>query len=169
MAATVASSMYIDILLWILAVILVIGGIVGLVFPALPGAPALYAGLLVAAWVEDFEYVGATTLIVLAIMAVLTYALDFLAGALGAKRFGASRRAVIGATLGAIAGIFFGILGILLGPFIGAVLGELSNRPNLKAAGLAGIGATLGLALGAAAKLTLAFAMLGVFITIRFL
>ena len=129
----------------------------------------MYAGLFVAAWAEDFAHVGAKTLIILAVMTVLIYAFDFLAGAFGAKRFGASRRAVIGATLGAIAGLFFGIPGILLGPFIGAVLGELSDRSNLKAAGLAGIGATLGLALGVAAKLTMAFAMLGIFITVRFL
>jgi len=161
--------MYLDILLWVLAVILVIGGMVGLVFPVLPGVPVLYAGLFVAAWTEDFAYVGATTLVVLGIMTILTYAFDFLAAAFGAKRFGASRRAVIGATLGAIVGIFFGIPGILLGPFIGAVLGELSNRPDLKAAGLAGVGATIGLALGVAAKLTLAFAMLGIFIIVRFL
>ena len=160
--------MYIDILLWILAVILVIGGIVGMVFPALPGAPVLYAGLFVAAWAEDFYFIGTKTLIVLGVMTALTYAFDFLAGAFGAKRFGASRRAVIGATVGAVVGIFFGIPGILLGPFLGAVLGELSNQLNIKAAGLAGIGATLGLALGVAAKLTLAFAMLGIFIVVRF-
>jgi len=161
--------MYINILLWILAVLLVAGGMVGLVFPALPGAPVLYAGLFVAAWAEDFAHVGAKTLVVLGIMTILTYALDFLAGAFGAKRFGASRRAVIGAALGAIAGIFFGIPGILLGPFVGAVVGELSNRADLKSAGRAGIGATLGLALGIAAKLTLAFAMLGIFVMVRFL
>ncbi|CAB1079672.1 probable membrane protein NMA1128 [Olavius algarvensis Delta 1 endosymbiont] len=160
--------MYLDILLWCLAVILVIGGLVGLVFPVLPGVPILYAGLLLAAWAEDFAYVGSKTLIVLGLMMALSYVLDFLAGAFGAKRFGASRRAVIGATLGAIIGIFFGIPGILLGPFIGAVLGELSNRPDLKAAGLAGVGATLGLALGVAAKLALAFAMLGIFVIVRF-
>ena len=161
--------MYIDILLWILAIILVIGGMAGLVFPVLPGAPVLYAGLFVAAWAEDFTHVGAKALILLGVLTILTYAFDFLAGAFGAKRFGASRRAVIGATFGAIVGIFFGIPGILLGPFIGAVLGELSNRPNLKAAGLAGIGATLGLVLGVATKLTLAFAMLGIFIFVRLL
>ena len=161
--------MYLDIILRISAVLLVIVGIVGLVFPALPGAPLLFAGLFAAAWAEDFNHVGATTLIILGVMTILTYAFDFLASAFGAKRFGASRRAVIGATLGAIVGIFFGIPGILLGPFIGAVLGELSNRLNLKAAGLAGIGATLGLALGVAAKLTLALAMVGIFIIVRFL
>ena len=169
MAVTIVFEMYIDIFLWILAVILVIVGVVGLVFPALPGAPLLFAGLFTAAWAEDFHHVGIRTLIILGIMTILTYAFDFLASAFGAKRFGASRRAVIGATLGAIVGIFFGIPGILLGPFVGAVLGELSNRLNLKAAGLAGIGATLGLALGVAAKLTLAFAMVAIFIFVRFL
>ncbi len=161
--------MYTDILLWILAVLLVIAGFLGLVFPALPGAPILFAGLFTAAWAEDFNHVGTKTLVILGVMTILTYAFDFLASAFGAKRFGASRRAVIGATLGAIVGIFFGIPGILLGPFIGAVLGELSNRLSLKAAGKAGVGATLGLALGVAAKLTLALAMVGIFVIVRFL
>jgi len=161
--------MHIEILLWILALILVLGGLAGLIFPALPGAPLLFAGLVAASWAEDFAYAGIKTLTVLGIMAALTYAVDFLASAFGAKHFGASRLAIIGATLGAIVGLFFGIPGILLGPFIGAVLGELFNRPNLRAAGMAGIGATVGLALGIAAKLSLAFAMLGIFLFVRFL
>jgi uncharacterized protein YqgC (DUF456 family) len=141
----------------------------GLLFPVLPGAPILFAGLFTAAWADDFAYAGMKTLTVLGIMAVLMYVLDFLASAFGAKHFGASRLAVIGATIGAIVGLFFGIPGILLGPFVGAVLGELFNRPNLRAAGMAGIGATVGLVLGIAAKLSLAFAMLGTFLIVRFL
>ncbi len=65
--------MYIDILLWISAIILVIGGMVGLVLPVLPGAPILYAGLFVAAWAEDFTYVGAKTLIVLGIFVIVRF------------------------------------------------------------------------------------------------
>ena len=107
-------------------------------------------------------------LVALGVMAALTYAVDFLAGAFGARRFGASRRAVIGAVLGAVVGLFFGIPGVLLGPFVGAVLGELSTRSDLKSAGRAGFGATLGLALGVAAKLSLAFAMVGIFLVVRF-
>ena len=84
--------MYINILFWILAFLLVIAGLVGLAFPALPGAPLLFAGLFVAAWIEDFLHVGSKTLIVLGIMTILTYGVDFLASAFGAKRFGASRR-----------------------------------------------------------------------------
>jgi uncharacterized protein YqgC (DUF456 family) len=137
------------------------------VLPALPGAPLLFAGLVLAAWAEGFAYVGVGTLTILGALAVLTYAVDFLAGAFGAKRFGASRRGMIGALVGALVGIFFGLPGVLLGPFTGAVLGELSTRRSLGEAGVAGFGASLGLVLGAAAKLALAFSMLGVFAVAR--
>jgi uncharacterized protein YqgC (DUF456 family) len=161
--------MYMEILLWVIATALVIAGLIGLVFPIMPGPVLLFAGLFCAAWAENFMHVGFGTLTVLGVMTLVGYGMDFLAGAFGAKRFGASRRAVIGAAVGALVGIFFGIPGVLLGPFVGAVLGEFSVRPDLEAAGRAGIGAALGLAVGAAVKLAIAFAMIGVFLVIRFL
>jgi hypothetical protein len=156
-------------LLWILAILLVLAGLAGMVLPALPGAPLLFAGLLVAAWAEDFVHVGARTLIALGVMAGLSYALDFAATALGARRFGASPRAIAGAALGTVAGLFFGLPGILLGPFLGAVAGELTARRHLPSAARAGAGAFLGLLLATAGKLALGFAMLGLFLLVRFL
>ena len=153
--------------LWILAVVLVVAGIAGLALPALPGAPLLFCGLVAAAWAEDFTYVGTGTIITLAVLALLTYPVDLLAGAFGAKKFGASKRAMAGAAIGAVIGIFFGIAGILLGPFIGALVGELSQRSQLKAAGLSGIGAMLGFVLGAAAKFAIGFTMVGLFLVMR--
>ena len=160
--------MELTLLLWILAVALIVIGTAGLVLPVMPGAPVLFAGLLVAAWADNFAYVGWGTLIVLGILALLTYVADFAATAFGAKRFGASNRAIVGAALGGLIGIFFGLPGILVGPFVGAVVGELSAQRSLDAATRAGIGATIGLALGAAAKLALAFSMLGIFAVARF-
>jgi hypothetical protein len=155
-------------LLWALALILVIAGILGLALPALPGAPLLFLGLVVAAWAEDFQYVGTGGLIVLGMLAVLTYLADIAAGVFGAKKFGASKQAMIGAGIGAIVGIFFAPLGILLGPFLGALIGELIQQKKLHTAGLSGIGATVGLLLGAIAKLVLAFMMLSLFAFLRF-
>ncbi len=155
-------------LLWIFAVLLSVVGLLGLVLPVLPGAPILFVGLLLGAWADDFVYVGGQTLILLGVMALLTYVVDFAATALGAKRFGASNRAITGAVLGGLAGLFFGLPGLLLGPFIGAVAGELSVQRNLKIAGRAGLGASLGVALGAAAKLALGFGMIGIFLLARF-
>lgn len=157
------------ILLWTLALVLVVAGIVGLVLPALPGPLLLFAGLWLAAWAEGYLYVGTATLIFLGILAAVATLADFVAGAFGARRYGASGRSVTGAALGAVVGLFFGLPGLLLGPFIGALLGELSARRDLVAAGRAGWGATIGLVLGTAAKVALGVTMVGVFLLARFL
>ena len=156
------------ILLWILALALILIGIAGLALPALPGAPLLFVGLVVAAWAEDFAYLGTGSIVTLAILALLTYPVDIIAGAMGAKKFGASKKAIAGAAIGALVGIFFGIAGIFLGPFVGALVGELMQQRELRKAGMSGIGATLGFLLGAIAKLAIAFTMIGLFLFMRF-
>ena len=157
-----------SIILTVLGAILALIGLAGMLLPIIPGAPILFAGLLLAAWADQFAYVGTGTLVLLGGLAVLTYLVDLLAGSFGVKRFGASPRAMIGAAAGTLLGLFFGLFGVIVGPFIGASIGELTSSRNLGTAGRAGIGATLGLALGAAAKLALAFTMLGIFAVARF-
>jgi uncharacterized protein YqgC (DUF456 family) len=157
-----------SIILSILGAVLAVIGLAGMLLPIIPGAPILFAGLVMAAWADDFAYVGLWTLVLLGILAGLTYVVDLLAGAFGVKRFGASPRAMVGAAVGTLLGLFFGLLGVIIGPFVGASIGELTTSRNLEAAGRAGIGATLGLAIGAAAKLALAFTMLGIFAVARF-
>jgi uncharacterized protein YqgC (DUF456 family) len=154
---------------FIFAALLVLAGLAGLVLPGLPGAPLIFAGLFIAAWAEDFSYVGAGTLIVLGLLTLLTYLADFWATMFGAKKFGASKRAVVGAVIGSIAGLFLGLPGVIFGPFIGAVIGELSARRGLHDATRAGIGATIGLAIGVAVKMALAFSMIGIFVVVRYL
>lgn len=157
------------ILLWLLAGLLILVGLAGLVLPVLPGIPLVYAGLFLLAWAEDFVYVGWVTLTVLGLLTLLSYGIDFLATALGARKYGASPRAVTGAAVGALVGVFFGLAGIILGPFLGAMAGEFSRRATFKTATQAGVGATLGLLFGALLKIALAFAMLGVFVVDRLL
>lgn len=156
-------------LLWVLAVSLILTGLAGIVLPLLPGAPLLFLGLVAAAWAEDFAYVGYGTLGALAALTVLIYVVDFFAGILGAKHFGASPRAMIGAAIGTVIGLFLGIVGIIIGPFVGAVIGELSVRRELIDAGMAGLGTTIGLILGVAAKIALGLTMVGIFVLVRFL
>ena len=157
-----------DLLYWLLAILLGSVGLAGVVLPAIPGAPLLFAGLFLAAWVENFAYVGKWTLMILGVLALLTYGVDFWAAMFGAKRFGASRRAVVGALVGTVVGLFLGLPGVLFGPFIGAVIGELLAQRSLEDAARAGFGATIGLVLGVALKLTLAFSMIGIFAVARF-
>ena len=149
----------------IVAVLLVVVGLAGTVLPVLPGIAFVFGGLLLAAWADDFQRVGAVAIVILGLLTAIAVAADFIASALGAKRMGASPRAIVGATLGAIVGIFFGLPGLVVGPFLGAVAGELSANRQLLHAGRAGLGTWLGLLLGSVAKLTLAFLMVGVFAT----
>ena len=84
---------------WLVALLLVGTGLIGLFLPVLPGAPLIFAGLVIAAWAEDFHYAGLWTVVILAILTLLTLAVDFWATIFGAKKFGASKRAVIGALI----------------------------------------------------------------------
>lgn len=149
---------------WLVAILLVVVGATGVVLPALPGAPLVFAGLFLAAWIEDFEKVGWLPLSILAVLAAAIIVVDFGASALGAQRVRASKWGIFGAFAGALVGLFFGIPGLILGPFVGAVVGEYAARRDLRQAGKVGLGTWLGLLLGTAAKLALVFVMLAVFV-----
>jgi uncharacterized protein YqgC (DUF456 family) len=156
-------------LLWIFATLLIVVGLAGLILPVLPGSPLVFIGLLLAAWAEDFQYVGFWTLAALGVLTLMAYFIDFAATAFGAKRFGATPRAALGATMGLVAGLFLGFIGLIVGPFMGAVAGELLGRRNINEASRAGWGATLGLLIGGALKVALTFVMIGIFVFVRWL
>ena len=151
-------------LLLLLGGLLVLVGFAGTILPALPGTPLVFAGLLVAAWAEGFEKVGWITLTILALLTILSLVIEVMATSMGAKKVGASWKAMLGAALGTIVGLFFGIPGLLLGPFIGAVLGEYIALRDWRQAGKVGLGTWLGLLFATAAKIALSFAMVGIFV-----
>ena len=149
-------------LIWILSLCCIVLGVIGTVFPALPGTPLIFAGALLIAWWQDFTIIGVPSLFMLLFLAVLGIAIDFIASSLGAKRVGASSWAIVGATVGSIVGIFFALPGSIIGPFLGAFGGELIARSSVTKATQVGIGTWIGLLLGTAAKVAVAFSMLGV-------
>lgn len=151
-------------LLWLGVAALIGVGLAGTVLPALPGTPLVFAGLWLAAWIDDYSRVGVYTLALLALLTVLSVGVDFAATALGAKRVGASPKAISGALLGTVVGLFFGLPGLLLGPFVGAVAGELAAQRRFDQATRVGIATWMGLLFGTIAKLALALTMLGVFV-----
>jgi hypothetical protein len=150
-------------ILWTVAVLLVITGLAGIVLPMLPGTVLVFSGLLIAAWADGFEKVGWVTIAVLGAFTAVSFLVDIAASGAGVKRAGASKQAVTGAVIGAVVGLFFGFIGVLAGPFLGAVAGEFLAHRDLFRAGKAGFGTAMGLVLGAAMKIALAFAMIGIF------
>lgn len=156
-------------LLWTLAVVLVIVGLAGVILPALPGTILIFAGLLLAAGADGFARVGIVTLVVIGLIGAASYGVDFAAAAMGAKRLGASRRAMAGAAIGTVLGLFLGLPGLIIGPFVGAVAGELTAHRDWRRAGKAGVAAWIGFAIGTAVKVGIAFAMIGIFAAAYFL
>ena len=159
-----AQSLY-----YFLAVVMVVLGLLGTVLPAIPGLPLIFGGMLLAAWAGDFQQIGIATIAVLGVLTLLSLAIDFWATAVGAKRVGASGKAVAGAVLGTVVGLFFGPVGLFAGPFAGALAGELLHRRRLGRGDLGhaakvGFGTWLGIVFGVVLKLTLAFAMIGLFV-----
>lgn len=145
---------------WILAVLLILIGMAGTILPALPGVPIVLVGLLLIAWMDGFVAVSLNTMLWLGVLALLSVVIDFLATAEGARRFGAGRLAIIGATLGLLVGLFFGLPGILFGPFLGAVAGHLMGKANLDESVRAGVGASIGVVIGTASKVVIGVIML---------
>lgn len=153
-----------EIALWIGAVVLIAVGVAGTVLPALPGVPLIFAGVLLAAWIDDFQRIGTVTLIVLGVLTAIGVVIDYVAAAATAKRAGASRQGVIGAAIGTVAGIFSGLWGLVFMPLLGAVIGELIANKDALTAGRVGVATWVGLLIAAAIKVAIAFTMIGVFV-----
>lgn len=150
--------------LYAVAVLLVLVGLAGTILPALPGLPLVFAGMLLGAWVGDFQHIGIPVIVALGALTLLSLVVDFWATALGARRVGASGKAVAGAVIGTFAGMFFGPVGLFAGPFVGALGGELLHGRDVGQATRVGFGTWLGIVFGTVLKLALAFTMLGLFV-----
>jgi uncharacterized protein YqgC (DUF456 family) len=150
--------------LWVVSGVLVVAGLAGTVLPLLPGTLLVWAGLFLGAWIDDFTRVSVLTVVVITLLAALAWALDFVAGLMGAKRAGASKLALVGAAVGTIVGIFMGLVGVLFMPLVGAAIGEYWAQKDQQRAAKVALATWLGLMLGMVAKVVISFVMVGIFL-----
>lgn len=150
-------------LLWALCVALILLGLAGTVLPVLPGTLLVWAGIVLGAWIDDFAHVSVTTVVVISVLALLAWGLDYAAGLLGAQRAGASKLALLGAAVGTVLGLLMGLAGVLFMPLVGAAVGEYVARRDEGRAVKVGLATWVGIMLGLLAKVVLAFIMVGVF------
>lgn len=110
-------------LLLLLAYLLMLLGLIGSLLPVVPGPPLIWLGILIWAWADGFQRIGAPTLFVLAVLMIVGWGADLLLTTWTSRRAGVSWRS-LGA---AIAGGFVG--GILLSaiPLLGTILGTLAG------------------------------------------
>lgn len=147
----------------------------------LPGNWLIVAAAALFAWLlpeEAGRGIAGTTIVVLTGLAVAGEVIEFGAGAAGAAKTGASRRAVVlslvGAALGSVAGLTIGapipilgsfvmaVVGGAAGAFAGAYLGETWKGREEGERIAAGRGALVGRLWGTAGKLTAGAVMLAV-------
>ncbi len=150
-------------ILYVASAVLVAAGLIGAMLPALPGIPLIFGGIWLAAGVDHYKHLGLWWLMGIAMIGVLGMTMDLLAGALGAKRVGASARAMWGAVIGSVIGLFFGFPGLLLGPFLGALLGELAAGNSILRSTHVGVNAWIGLIFGTLIKLVASVTMVALF------
>jgi uncharacterized protein YqgC (DUF456 family) len=141
---------------------LIIGGLIGTALPIVPGTVFIFMGCLAHYFFFGMEEsaIGWGSLVVVAILLIVSLVVDWAGGAVGAKYFDASRWGVIGALTGGVLGIFFPFPGLLIGPLVGAFSFEMMfAKKEVKLAGKSTWGTFVGSVGGLVAKLVVALAM----------
>ncbi len=152
--------------------ILVIFSIVGFaaIFFTTFGTLIILIGSVLYALLTEFTVIGIKTLVILVLLYLFGESLEYVFIILGAKKFGASNRAVAGAIVGGILGAILGvgflgvglIVGTFLGIFLGAFLVELVVQRDVIKSLKSGAGSVLGRVGSIVAKVVIAIIMLAI-------
>lgn len=145
----------------VLAVILFLLGLAGTVLPVMPGVTLIYGGMVLYGVLTGFTTLDKNFFILQGLAVLLVFAIDYLATAIGSRRFGGSKYAVWGAIIGIIIGLLtLGPFGIIIGPFVGAVTAELAIGKQPNKAVRTGFGTIIGLLGGTVLKLSIEVLMI---------
>lgn len=150
---------------WVGSWLLIVVGVLGTILPLLPGVILVFLGALWGAWLGDFQQVPVWVVVLLGVLTVLVWAVDYVSGLLGAKKVNASPYAIWGAAIGTVVGLFMGFVGVLFMPFIGAALGEYLHQRNHQRALNVGLATWVGLMVGMLSKVVLVFIMVGIYVS----
>ena len=154
-----------ELIWWLFTIVLLAVGLIGTIAPVLPGTTIILAAAIIHRLMVGAEKsIGWKTIVVLALLTLLSYVFDFLGSYFGAKYFGATKWGAFGAIVGALIGLFFGVIGLFVGPVIGAVAGEFIAGKRMIDAGRAGWGSLLGNLGAMLGKLIIAVAMITIFL-----
>ena len=123
----------------ILGLLCALIGLVGCIFPIIPGPPLSFLALLLLSLARNWEPFSSTFLIIMGGLALLVTVLDYVVPVVGAKKYGASKLGVWISIIGMLMGVlFFPPWGMLIGAFVGALAGELlagkEGRKSFRAA-----------------------------------
>lgn len=149
----------------LLTTVLFLLGILGTIFPLLPGPVLIWLGMLLFGILSGFGNLTPFFYILQGIAVILVMAVDYVATATGTRRLGGSKTAMWGAVAGLLLGLIaLGPAGIIFGPFLGAFIGEMLRGLPLKTALRSSFGSLIGLLGGIILKLAIEMVMIFWFI-----
>ncbi|MFW6134275.1 MAG: DUF456 domain-containing protein [Elusimicrobiota bacterium] len=152
--------MLIVVLCMFIGVVMVIAGI--------PGTFVVWAGVFLVSLLSDFKIISLSLLAVFLGLSVGGEVLEYISGVLGAKRYGASTKGILGAIIGGMLGTVIlsmfspglgTVIGVLIGTFSGAFLGEYISGKDMISSGKAGWGAFMGRVFAIGIKVLIILAM----------
>ncbi|MDD2388153.1 MAG: DUF456 domain-containing protein [Desulfobacterales bacterium] len=150
----------------IFALLLSVIGLLGCIFPVIPGPLLSFSALCMVYVSNSQELLSIPFISVMGGLMLLVSLLDFVIPVAAAKRYGASRPGLWGSVIGMLLGMFmFPPLGVFIGALAGAVAGELINGKMIKQALGAGWGIFIGNMVSIGLKL--AYCTLVLFLCIR--
>mgnify|MGYP001807855058 CR=1 FL=1 len=130
---------------------------------------------------EDKETFGWLWIGVCAVLALLGEVLETMAGAVGTRKGGGTKRGMIGAIIGGIIGaivltpfipipILGTLIGALIGTFVGALIGEMTGKDQIGggAVAKAALGATIGRLFGTMGKFLIGVVVFAVLVVTAF-
>ena len=159
-----------NVVLMVIALLLVLMGLVGSVVPGIAGPPFSFLGILVLSFVDGITY-STGFLLLMAVLAAVVFALDYVVPAWGTKKLGGSKAGVRGSTIGLILGLLvtfmfpIGFIAVLIGPFVGAYIGEKQAGTDDGKALKAAFGSFFGFLVGTGLKVI--FACVCIFYVIK--
>lgn len=142
----------------ILALLLIVIGLLGCVVPGIPGSPLILLGALVLKLSHPL-LINWWLISILALMTVISSALNIVVTGYTAQKAGASRLGILAATLGAFIGIWMSFLWIFLLPLLLAFGVEYGIKQK-KAREAAAISARVGFGLFISTLLQIGIALL---------
>ena len=151
---------------WTALTILIMAiGLVGTVLPVIPGILLIYAGYLLYGFATGWHAYGLAAIVGWSVVTALVLLLDVFGGAIGARKYGATRFGTVGSLIGGVIGaLAAGFPGLILGPFVGATVGELLRGRSHREALRSGWGTFLGFMAGSVIKIAIGVVMIGTFV-----
>lgn len=123
-------------------------------FVFIPGLPVIFLMFMLSvffAFIDNFQHVTQSELIILGSIAAFAFIVDLISGILGAKIGGANFKSLMFGLVGLVLGTFAlpipvvgSVLGLFLGIYLGETLQHKSNKRAMKSAAYGLVGAVTG-------------------------